>query len=252
MKSAALFILSTLLAGNALAQTASAPFDRRAAQLPPRYAGSSLNSIVKQLQKIAPRKTDESENDFAKRASALKVQGPRAFVLPDIPMKYDAEQQILRLTIPQYEVPVGNSHQVGLVLVERNQAEHPLNATLPVGASVRISRETTVTTNLLFARSAALSDVLSDPDDVTISVAVPRDTAPRLRRDLRVLVVCDDLAAETVAGHAHLPPTGESPTEYFEDATSLRATTPVEYWVYNFETGEIVGRFTESGTRIEH
>jgi hypothetical protein len=228
------------------------PFDSSLKKLPPRYAGASILAAL-HVFSVRPKSEFETSAEYQARFHKLPWD-VYAFVVPQrfTTVEYDADTETLTVGIDAITPAIGftEADSAGIELDRRNEHERKYLGSNAFGASIAVTEHSYDSYSLVTGQTSL----------PTLKLNVPRNTAPAAKQTVRVLVVTGLDSSSVIegtyevlkdaTGFRHMKPTFDDPTEVTIYDRSLR-TQVIELWMFDWATGEILGRFNPNGERID-
>ncbi|MEO8379673.1 MAG: hypothetical protein ABI779_08410 [Acidobacteriota bacterium] len=248
-------VLPVLFYALCLSLDATAQFDPSVSQLPSKFVGTDVKTLVRALRTSTARGEFESTAQYQQRLAAAtpRPAETHAFRVRAESITYDSDAETFTI-VPSLTVPYMGTSPVWAkaALVSDDVAEtSAYEGRNGFGAAVAVQQ---------VVREIHMVQATPPWREATPSftVRVPRDKAAIRKPNLKVLLLARFSSADALpesvpqtlhvkfdgaTGWNHIEPTFQTPKEeisiYFTAVGEF-----IEWWVYDFVTGEILGRFS--------
>jgi len=255
-----IIFLSFFFVNPSFSNQVGAPFDSNIEKIPQNFKGNNIVALYKKLS-IAPQGEFESRDQYMERVKSVTGE-TYAFVIENADIKYNPNRQVFEISIPSnldksytFSSPgirfavypessrkfiksydgVNNfgvratireyvEHKYGIILFEKTRF---INMSLPM--DIEIAKERSKNLKVILVANTHFNSIpepIHIPSNAIISKAKGKPT---------------HLEYKT--------PTTSSPTEVTTFYYSIRANVN-GFWVYDSKSGEILGKFSESGKKL--
>jgi hypothetical protein len=239
---------------------ATSELDRAIESLPPNFNGHDIAlvySALKDREKEGGKSEFETKEQWHQRQEALLLApvtdrmttaSTWAFVIEDVRSVYDADNQVLQVYVPLYEIPSGGrlASNFRSMWAKFESADSSYIGTNGFGAVAKVHNTEYTIHSVAFgnARSfpaAEAKDEHSTELGILVEFLLGPDAARRMKRELSALSVCRLTAPFTWSDYSSEAATVSSPyaTQSLENYV---ITELLEVWIYNRKSGAIYAK----------
>jgi hypothetical protein len=232
-------------------------FDVTAKSLPPHYDGDNFAEVYRRVTAKVPGKSEfETTADYERRREAAggDFEGVKAFTVVTTP-SYDADSGVFTVSPFLLAIPVGSGgNEVTAMQHHHDFAQRkPYLLQNRFGATVEV--DSVAFHDFMLMAVSADGKRVGDVAQTAPLVAVPLSRAASTKPLLRLLAIMRVSAAlmprnsRIGPARTHVAPTWDSPREEEQVYETIWGEL-LQFWVYNFETGEVLGKFDRTGKRL--
>jgi hypothetical protein len=254
----AIFVcLLPILAYGAKPPKNALPFDLSADRLPRNYQGHKLENIFSELSKLQSKLTKKEFETSAQhtarvqvlknnlKVSGLSISSIFAFKLNDISYEYDADKQLLDVTIKPKNVTddkqqvVDSRMAIGGIQLDASLSQYLARNVF--GSSVVVDQHRIDKVELVPSNPGEFFTLCrgSFADRIHYISGIAPGRAESLVNGLSAIVIFEIENPSLYTGFAYAAPTYIDPVEVIRTAYYLEVRVK-EIWIYNFRSGEIL------------
>jgi hypothetical protein len=231
-----------------VAEEGAAAFDLSATALPAGFAGEDVATVYRSYL-VQPKGEFETTEQFEARKAAVEP-ALHALVVPGPSVSYDADQG--RFLVKVRTIQACDRAGCGPLLTLRDDFElvRTYEASNAFGATVKVSEIRKDIWGALLPKSGSLA--------IELGLAMEPSRAEQMKERLGMIAlvrtgpesgVVPLLANDEDSGFEHEEATISSPRDVTTHYHLFRAT-PVGYWLFDRESGNVLGKFTPAGHEI--